>query len=77
MKFSIAFDSTVMFDRTYPTLHQKAGFAEFIQGNALGCMRSERTDCLTDPAGSTFIFGPQSNYASMPPKRNQYVLTFQ
>ncbi|ORY52424.1 hypothetical protein BCR33DRAFT_317577 [Rhizoclosmatium globosum] len=50
-------DPTFLSDRTYPTMESSAGVAEFLFGNALGCMRSERSDC--DPRGSEFIFGPQ------------------
>ncbi|KAJ3239908.1 hypothetical protein HDU78_002566 [Chytriomyces hyalinus] len=45
-----------MRDRLYPTIKSTAGVAEYIFGNALGCMRSEH-DCTPD--GSEFIFGPQ------------------
>ncbi|KAJ3410415.1 hypothetical protein HDV05_003826, partial [Chytridiales sp. JEL 0842] len=55
----IVFDSKMVTDRGYPTLTSTAGVAEYIFGNALGCMRSQRTDCLTNSTGSTFIFGPQ------------------
>ncbi|KAI9351332.1 hypothetical protein BDR26DRAFT_929801 [Obelidium mucronatum] len=46
-------------DRQYPTLTSSSGVAEFIFGNALGCMRSQRSDCLSNEVGSQFVFGPQ------------------
>ncbi|KAJ3308810.1 hypothetical protein HDU76_003807, partial [Blyttiomyces sp. JEL0837] len=55
----LQFDSSRLRDRQFPTIQSTNGVAEFIYGNALGCMRSERVDCLTDPNGSTFVFGPQ------------------
>ncbi|KAI9351331.1 hypothetical protein BDR26DRAFT_797953 [Obelidium mucronatum] len=55
----IVFDANFakMTDRTYPTMESSGGVAEFLFGNALGCMRSERGDCPAD--GSQFVFGPQ------------------
>ncbi|KAJ3021016.1 UNVERIFIED_CONTAM: hypothetical protein HDU68_009864 [Siphonaria sp. JEL0065] len=44
-------------DRKYPTFISSAGVAEFLFGNALGCMRSERSDCPDN--GSQYVFGPQ------------------
>ncbi|KAJ3410406.1 hypothetical protein HDV05_003817 [Chytridiales sp. JEL 0842] len=55
----IVFDSTVTTDRGYPTMQTTAGVAEFIFGDALGCMRSQREECLLVKSGSTFVFGPQ------------------
>jgi hypothetical protein len=55
----ITFDSTTTFDRKYPTFEHESGVAELIFGNALGCMRSQRSDCLISSTASTFIFGPQ------------------
>jgi hypothetical protein len=55
----IVFDPTRLQDRTYPTLESTAGVGEYIYGDALGCQRSERTECLTKPYGSDFYFGPQ------------------
>ncbi|KAJ3218779.1 hypothetical protein HDU67_004027 [Dinochytrium kinnereticum] len=52
----ILFDSTKLRDRRYPTIETSLGVAEFIFGNALGCLRSQRT--CTDE-GSHFTFGPQ------------------
>ncbi|KAI8844110.1 hypothetical protein BJ741DRAFT_527874 [Chytriomyces cf. hyalinus JEL632] len=55
----IVFEPTLskMYDRTYPTIESSAGVAEVMFGDALGCMRSERTDC--GDSGSHFVFGPQ------------------
>ncbi|KAI8609527.1 hypothetical protein BC830DRAFT_1069800 [Chytriomyces sp. MP71] len=55
----IVFNAKTMWqrDRLYPTLTSTAGVAEYLFGNALGCMRSERSDC--PPDGSQFVFGPQ------------------
>jgi hypothetical protein len=55
----ITMDPTNMFDRLYPTFKTELGFAEFVFGNALGCMRSQRSDCLIDSGYSTFVFPPQ------------------
>ncbi|TPX71570.1 hypothetical protein CcCBS67573_g06165 [Chytriomyces confervae] len=55
----IVFEPTLskMYDRTYPTIESSAGVAEVMFGDALGCMRSERSDC--GDSGSQFVFGPQ------------------
>ncbi|KAJ3203395.1 hypothetical protein HDU82_006622, partial [Entophlyctis luteolus] len=50
-------DLDLMRDRLYPTLTSSAGVAEYLFGNALGCMRSEHSDCPAN--GSLFAFGPQ------------------
>jgi hypothetical protein len=55
----ILFDSTTLVDRQYPTVESTNGVAEFVFGDALGCMRSERTECLRNQTASTFVFGPQ------------------
>ena len=54
----ILMDSTVLRNRLFPTIQSVIGVAEFIFGNAMGCMTSQRSDC-TDPNASSFIFGPQ------------------
>ncbi|KAJ3032192.1 UNVERIFIED_CONTAM: hypothetical protein HDU68_000031 [Siphonaria sp. JEL0065] len=53
----IVYNPSNLRDRNYPTLTSSAGVAEFIFGNALGCMRSERADCAEN--GSQYVFGPQ------------------
>ncbi|KAI8854156.1 hypothetical protein BC829DRAFT_218902 [Chytridium lagenaria] len=52
----ILMDSSQVRDRLYPTVETSLGVAEFIFGNALGCMKSQNP--CTD-AGSQFAFGPQ------------------
>ncbi|KAJ3210299.1 hypothetical protein HDU67_005418 [Dinochytrium kinnereticum] len=52
----ILFDSTKIRDQQYPTIESSLGVAEFIFGNALGCLRSQRV-CTEE--GSLFTLGPQ------------------
>ncbi|KAI8839608.1 hypothetical protein BC829DRAFT_492793 [Chytridium lagenaria] len=52
----ILLDSSQVRDRLYPSIETSLGVAEFIFGDALGCMRSQS---LCTDQGSQFAFGPQ------------------
>ncbi|KAJ3414980.1 hypothetical protein HDV05_005811 [Chytridiales sp. JEL 0842] len=46
-------------NRGYPTLETTAGVMEYVFGDALGCLRSQRDQCTPFNNASRFLFGPQ------------------